>query len=232
MQATTGAAPDGPARTQNLLAKIPMEYAVKYLMTICAVSLAGALAGCAGASADVQASGALPAEGAASTYRFAHTPAQAEAGESLPYEALLRAGLAQRGFQEGAPDAARYLVSAAWASRPADVTIATGDCKGGCAPAQGPSLPWFGHRYVHTLTLRFFALPDGREAYKVSAEKRDRNADAQQALPYLVAGALAKMPYAGAPQWRVKMKDALPAGAQGGATAAMPEVTSVKPLTQ
>jgi hypothetical protein len=84
---------------------------------------------------------------------------------------------------------------------------------------------------VHTLTLRFFALPDGHEAYKVSAEKRDRNANAQQALPYLVAGALAKMPYAGAPQWRVKMKDAVPADAQGNAPA-MPEVTSIKPLTQ
>jgi hypothetical protein len=208
-----------------------MEYAVKYLMTICTLSMAGALAGCAGASADVQASGGLPsmaaagASAATSTYRFARTPAQADAGDKLPYEALLREGLAQRGFQQGSPDAARYLVSAAWASRPADVTVATGDCKGGCTPTEGPSLPWFGHRYVHTLTLRFFTLPDGQEAYKVSAEKRDRNPDAQQALPYLVAGALAKMPYAGAPQWRVKMKDATPAGA-------MPEVTSVTPITQ
>ncbi|NIE64521.1 DUF4136 domain-containing protein [Burkholderia sp. Ax-1719] len=221
--------PDSPECCQNLLAKIPMEYPVKFLMTICTVSMAGALAGCAGVSADVQASGGLPSMGAASTsapastYRFARTPAQADAGDNLPYEALLREGLAQRGFQQGA-DAARYLVSAAWASRPADVTVATGDCKGGCAPAEGPSLPWFGHRYVHTLTLRFFTLPDGQEAYKVSAEKRDRNADAQQALPYLVASALAKMPYAGAPQWRVKMKDAATAGA-------MPEVTSVTPVS-
>lgn len=221
--------PDSPERSQNPLATIPMEYAVKFLMTICTVSMAGALAGCAGASADVQASGGFPSVGAASTaapastYRLARTPAQADAGDNLPYEALLRESLAQRGFQQGAPDAVRYLVSAAWASRPADVTVATGDCKGGCAPAEGPSLPWFGHRYVHTLTLRFFTLPDGHEAYKVSAEKRDRNADAQQALPYLVAGALAKLPYAGAPQWRVKMKEATPAGA-------MPEVTSVIPL--
>lgn len=227
-------------RCQNLLAKIPMEYAVKFLMTICAVSLAGTLAGCAGVSADVQASGGFPTAGAAgapdaavpaSTYRFARTPAQADAGDNLPYEALLREGLAQRGFRQDASGATRYLVSAAWASRPADVTVATGDCKGGCIPAEGPSLPWFGHRYVHTLTLRFFMLPDGREAYKVSAEKRDRNADAQQALPYLVASALAKMPYAGAPQWRVKMKDVAPAGAQGGAQA-VPEVTSVTPLAQ
>ncbi|WP_322070482.1 DUF4136 domain-containing protein [Paraburkholderia bannensis] len=206
---------------------------MKFLLTICTVSMVAVLAGCASASTDVQASGDLPAAGlmdTVSTYRFARTPAQADAGDNLPYEAMLREGLAQRGFQQGASDA-RYLVSAAWASRPADITVATGDCKGGCVPAEGPSLPWFGHRYVHTLTLRFFVLPDGHEAYKVSAEKRDRNADAQQALPYLVAGALAKMPYAGAPQWRVKMKDAAPASAQGG-TPAMPEVTSVTPLAQ
>ncbi|WP_322053945.1 DUF4136 domain-containing protein [Paraburkholderia bannensis] len=210
---------------------------MKFLLTICTVSMVAVLAGCASASTDVQASGDLPPAGQAgtvSTYRFARTPAQADAGDNLPYEAMLREGLAQRGFQQGAADA-RYLVSAAWASRPADVTVATGDCKGGCVPAEGPSLPWFGRRYVHTLTLRFFTLPDGHEVYKVSAQKRDRNADAQQALPYLVAGALAKMPYAGAPQWRVKMKeavkDASPANASGG-TPAMPEVTSVTPLAQ
>jgi hypothetical protein len=217
-----------------------MEFAVKFLMTICTLSTLGVLAGCAGPSADVQASGGLSATGTAgSTYRLARTPAQADAGAPLPYDALLRAGLAQRGFQEvqqGAPETARYLVSAAWASRPADVTVATGASgAAGSVPSEGPSLPWFGHRYVHTLTLRFFALPDGHEAYKVSAEKRDRNADAQQALPYLVAGALARLPYAGAPQWRVKLKEAAPAGAQAGAQGgapAMPEVISVKPLAQ
>ncbi|MDR3097252.1 MAG: DUF4136 domain-containing protein [Paraburkholderia sp.] len=216
---------------------------MKILMTICTLSTLAALAGCAGASADIRASGELSATGAAATtYRLARTPAQAAAGEPLPYEPLLRAGLAQRGFKEGTPEAARYLVSAAWASRPADVTVATSNpanCAGGCVPSEGPSLPWFGTRYVHTLTLRFFALPDGHEAYKVSAEKRDRNADAQQALPYLVAGALARLPYAGAPQWRVKLKEAEPAagqsGAQSGANAgspAMPDVISVTPLAQ
>ncbi|WP_322061323.1 DUF4136 domain-containing protein [Paraburkholderia sp. J63] len=209
---------------------------MKALMTICTLSTLGVLAGCAGATADVRANGDLSATDAApQTYRLARTPAQADAGEPLPYERLLRAGLAQRGFEESESSAVRYLVSAAWASRLADVTVATGQCTGGCVPTEGPSLPWFGKRYVHTLTLRFFALPDGHEAYKVSVEKRDRNADAQQALPYLVAGALARLPYAGAPQWRVKLKEAAPGvdqtGGQAGAPA-MPAVISVTPLAQ
>ncbi|HKT95780.1 MAG TPA: DUF4136 domain-containing protein [Paraburkholderia sp.] len=209
---------------------------MKVLMTICTLSMLGALAGCAGASADVRATGELSAT--AATYRLARTPAQADAGEPLPYEPLLEAGLAQRGFKESTSGTTRYLVSAAWASRPADVTVATGNpgaCVGGCVPSEGPSFPWFGKRYVHTLTLRFFTLPDGHEAYKVSAEKRDRNADAQQALPYLVAGALARLPYAGAPQWRVKMKEAAPAAGQTGAQTgapAIPGVISVTPLAQ
>ncbi|QBQ99912.1 DUF4136 domain-containing protein [Paraburkholderia pallida] len=217
---------------------IPMEFPVKVLMTICTLSMLGALAGCAGASADVRASGDLSAtDAAAATYQLARTPAQADAAEPLPYERLLGEGLAQRGFQENTSGKARYLVSASWASRPADVTVATGDaanCTGGCVPSEGPAFPWFGKRYVHTLTLRFFTLPDGHEAYKVSAEKRDRNADAQQALPYLVAGALARLPYAGAPQWRVKLKEVAPAAGQAGAPAmpAMPDVISVTPLAR
>lgn len=212
---------------------------MKALMMICILLTLGALAGCAGASADVRASGDLSA---AATYRFARTPAQADAAAPLPSERLLQAGLAQRGFEESTSGTARYLVSAAWASRPADVTVTTGNaghCVGGCVPSEGPSFPWFGTRYVHTLTLRFFALPDGHEAYKVSAEKRDRNADAQQALPYLVAGALARLPYAGAPQWRVTLKEAAPAAGQSGAQAgaqtgapAIPDVVSVTPLAQ
>ncbi len=216
-----------------------MEFSVKVLMTFCTLSMLGALAGCAGPSADVRASGDLGATDlATATYRLARTPAQAEANEPLPYEALLRAGLAQRGFKEGTPEAARYIVSAAWASRPSDVSVETGgsgnggDCVGGCVPSEGPSFPWFGKRYTHTLTLRFLALPDGREAYKVSAVKRDRNADAQQALPYLVAGALARLPYAGALQWRVKLKEADHAAAGQAGAPAMPDVISIKPLAQ
>ena len=209
-----------------------MECSVKTLLSICLLPMLGALAGCAGVTTDIAASGGLPGQGVAAanapaTYHLAPTPAQAKAGEILPYQTLLRDGLAQRGFQAGAPEAARYLVSVAWATRPADVKVIANDCNGGCEPAEGPAFPWFGRPYVHTLTLRFFALPDGAEVYKVSAIKRDRNADAQQALPYLVAGALARLPYAGAQQWRVKLKS--PANA-GAAAPQMPEVLSVSPV--
>ncbi|WP_321946713.1 DUF4136 domain-containing protein [Paraburkholderia sp. J10-1] len=203
---------------------------MKTLLSICLLSVLVALAGCAGVTTDVAATGALPAtanQGA--NYRFAPTPAQVDAGEMLPYQALLSDGLAQRGFSAGSPDAARFLVSVAWATRPADVKVVDGDCGAGCVPAEGPSLPWFGRPYVHTLTLRFFALPDGGEVYKVSAVKHDRNADAREAVPYLVAGALARLPYAGAPQWRVKLKSPPNAGTTDQAPG-MPEVLSVSPV--
>ncbi|WP_322013719.1 DUF4136 domain-containing protein [Paraburkholderia sp. J12] len=208
---------------------------MKIPLTICTFLMLGALTGCAGVTADVDARGALPdANQHTVAYRFAPTPVQAEAGASAnpPYETLLRDGLAKRGFVEGQPQAAAYLVSAAWSTRPANVTVATSDCKDACAASAGASFPWFGRPYVHTLTLRFFALPDGTEAYRVNVVKRDRDADAQAALPYLVAGALARLPYAGAPQWRVKLREAGETGGSGAAAmGAMPEVVSVKAVT-
>jgi hypothetical protein len=204
-----------------------MEFAVKILLTVCTVLMAGALAGCAGVSADVSARGALPdASEASVVYRLALSPAEAEAASSPPYEAMLREGLAARGFVTGDPDKAAYVVSVSWSTRPADVGISQGDCAPACEPAAGPSLPWFGRPYVHTLTLRFFALPSGAEAYRVSVVQHDRDADAQGSLPYLVAGALAPLPHAGAPQWRVKLRD-LDAGGEGSA-GALPQVISVK----
>ncbi|QGZ64197.1 DUF4136 domain-containing protein [Paraburkholderia acidisoli] len=210
---------------------------MKIRLSVCFLTtMLAALAGCAGVTTDIAATGALPEANAAARYRFAQSPAQAEAGDMLPGEPLLRASLARRGFSEGAPAAARYLVSVAWATRPAGVSVVEGDCNGGnaCAlatpvlPPSPPALPWFGKTYVHTLTLRFFALPEGNEVYKVSAVKRDRNANSQQAEPYLVAGALARLPYAGAPQWRVALKDAANLDANGHA---VPEVKSVRPVT-
>ncbi|MFP6560734.1 DUF4136 domain-containing protein [Paraburkholderia sp. B3] len=207
---------------------------MKILLTVCLFLTAGALAGCAGVNADVSARGALPDAGQRTVvYRLARTPAEAEAVSNPPYEALLRDGLAKRGFVDGAPEKAAYVVSAAWSTRPADVGIAQGDCAPACEPAAGSPFPWFGRPYVHALTLRFFALPGGAEAYRVSVVKHDRNANAQEALPYLVASALARLPYAGAagaPQWRVKLREAgaeAGAGGEGGA-GALPEVISVK----
>jgi hypothetical protein len=206
-----------------------MESFVKYLLTICTVVMLGTLAGCAGVTADVNVRGNLPepAQGA-SNYRFAQAPLRSAAGASAPYESMLREGLAKRGFVEGQPDAAHYLISVAWATRPADVTVSTaGDCTD-CPAAKQPSSAWLGPQYVHTLTLRFFALPEGTEAYRVSVVKHDRDADAGKALPWLVAGALARLPYAGAPQWRVTFRE--PGAAGTAAAPAMPEVVSVKPV--
>jgi len=208
---------------------ISMEKTVKFQLTLCSALTLGVLAGCAGVTDDIAVNGTLPAQAhQAVKYSFAHTPAQTESGAKLPYEALLRDGLATRGFVEGKPDAAQYLVSVAWASRPVNVTAqAQGECDGpGGCPSKGASgFGWFGPKWTHTMTLRFFALPAGTEAYRVTVVKRDRNADAQAALPYLVTGALAQLPYAGAPQWRVSLREPARPGA-------LPEVKSVKPVVQ
>lgn len=193
----------------------------------CTLLLLGALSGCAGLGADIDARGGLPlaAQGAL-TYRFAPAAIERrdEARDATAPNAL-RDGLAQHGFVETKPDAqaARYLVSVAQETRTAEISVlSASECAERCPRGEPPS-PWFGQRYVHTLTLRFFALPDGGEAYRVSAVKRDRNADMEQALPYLVAGALAQLPYDGAPRWRVQMREP-------GKPGAMPEIVSVKRL--
>jgi hypothetical protein len=212
-----------------------MEFPVKTRLTICTLLMFGALTGCAGVTADVAAHGDLPDAGQHTVaYRFARTPVESDAQTPPLYEATLRDGLAKRGFVDGQLDGksdgqsdATYLVSVAWSTRPADVGVSAGDCAPACPASAGPSFSWFGHPYVHTLTLRFFSLPAGAEAYRVSVVKRDRNADAQEALPYLVSGALARLPYAGAPQWRVKLREAAETDA-AGAIGAMPEVVSVK----
>src|SRR5579875_3421951 len=152
-------------------------------------------------------------------------------GQALPAAAPSEAGLSQlvagalaaHGF-EPATGRADYLVSIASATRRADIDVATDDCEQDCLPPTPPMFPWFGRQYLHQLTVRIFALPDGKPVYKVTAVKRDRNADAQAALPYLVASALAQLPQAGGPRWRVKL-DVAPAAAR-----ALPRVVSVAPV--
>jgi hypothetical protein len=169
----------------------------------------------------VETHGALPDAQPPASYRLERTPAQQSLRDDPPYEAMLRDGLAKHGFV-AATNGAKYLVSVAWATRPADVSVGTDDCQQDCLPSTGPMLPWFGTPYLHQLTLRFFSLPDGHPVYAVTAVKRDRNADAQQALPYLVASALAQLPEHGGAQWRVKLGDV-------NASGALPTVVSVTP---
>lgn len=201
-----------------------------WLTTGIALSLA-VLGGCAGVTTMVEARGGLPNEPQThphpqtqATYRLARTPAEDALPGLPPYEPLLRDGLAKRGFaQQDAHGEAQFLVSVAWATQPADVDVRTEDCERDCIRSTGPGFPWFGQSYLHLLTLRFFALPAGNPVYKVTSVKRDHDADAERALPYLVAGALAQLPYAGAPQWRVKLGDTHAPGT-------LPDVMSVKPV--
>lgn len=184
------------------------------------------LGGCAGVTTAVESHGTLPAVNQPpASYRLARTPAQQALSDDPPYEAIVRDALAKHGFAEAGGDgaSAKYLVSVAWATRPANIEVRSDDCRRDCLPATGPGFPWFGQQYLHELTLQFFSLPDGHAVYKVTAVKRDRNADAQQALPYLVAGALARLPDAGGPQWRVRLGDVHAAGA-------LPGVVSVAPI--
>jgi hypothetical protein len=195
---------------------------VKIVPTTSIAVMLALLAGCAGVTTGVEMRGALPAAQSAS-YRLARTPAQQALPDHPPYEAMLRDALAKRGFVV-AKDDAKYLVSVASATRPADINVGTDACLRDCLPASGTAFPWFGKSYLHQLTLRFFALPDGKPVYHVTAVKRDRHADAQQALPYLIASALAQVPQQGGPQWRVKLDEVKP-----GASA-LPGVVSVAPV--
>jgi len=204
---------------------------VKIVPTTSLTLMLTLLAGCAGVTTAVESHGAMPAveatHAAHASYRLARTPAQQASSKAPPYEALLREGLARRGFVPAANDDehANYLVSVAWSTQPADVGVAADDCRHDCLPSTGPGFPWFGRRYVHQMTLRFFSLPDGHNVYKVTSVKRDHDADACQALPALVASALAKLPEQGGPQWRVRVEDARPDGA-------LPGVLSVRPVTR
>ncbi|MDI7066128.1 hypothetical protein QMO17_33330, partial [Klebsiella pneumoniae] len=89
---------------------------------------------------------------------------------------------------------AHYLLSIAYATRPAAVGVGTKDCAPGMCE-RSPEAPFslFGGRaYQHTLTLRFFERASGREVYKVSAASSDRDADPLHAMPLLVKSALAR----------------------------------------
>jgi hypothetical protein len=201
---------------------------MKKIMSIRAALLAAflsaALTGCAGVSTDVRVSNPDGDWQGARTYTLARTPLQDGSADHTEYEALIRAELNKYGFADTPAQAAQYLLSIAYDTRPAAIGVDAGDCTGGnCSSTAQASFSWFGgHPYRHTLTLRFFDQANGRERYKVSASSEDHDADPLQAIPYLVKSALAKFPFDGHPDWRVKLR----ADQAGGA----PQVISVKPL--
>jgi Domain of unknown function (DUF4136) len=185
------------------------------------------LAGCAGLSADVHtaspanATAALPGE---STYTITRMPSQDASADHQRFEALVRDELAKHGFADTAAKPAHYLLSIAYGTRPATVSVSTP----GCAPsdcahqAETPFSLFGGRAYQHSLTLRFFDRASGEERYKVTATTNDRDADPLHAMPALVKSALAKLPFDAPSDWRVKLR--------ADKTAGVPEVMSVKPL--
>jgi hypothetical protein len=76
--------------------------------------------------------------------------------------------------------------------------------------------------------VRFFDCADGREAYKVSATKRDRDADGSSHIDELVASAFARLPFASAGErldqrdWKVTLRRS--------ESDAVPRVAAIVPL--
>ena len=199
---------------------------VKVLLMATALATAS-LAGCAGPSADVHTAArantapTLPGE---STYTITRIPSQEASADHQRFEALVRDELAKHGFADTPDKPAHYLLSIAYATRPANVSVSTSDCApADCAHQAETPFSLFGSRvYQHSLTLRFFDHASGEARYKVSAITNDRDADPLHAMPTLVKSALAKLPFDAPSDWRVKLRT----DKSGGA----PEVLSVKPL--
>ncbi|MGH8780300.1 DUF4136 domain-containing protein [Paraburkholderia sp.] len=200
---------------------------------------AAALAGCAGVKTDVHASTSATSLQGDKTYALTRLPSQQTSPAYPQYAALVEAELAKYGFNATDMAHTRYLLSIAYDTRPAAIGIAAGECadSDGAAASESAAVDanadcrtpgessfslFGGTTYRHTLTLRFLERTTGREAYKVTSTTRDREADAQHAVPYLVKSALAKFPYADHPDWQVKLRT------QDASSA--PEVVSVKPV--
>lgn len=174
------------------------------------------------------------------TYGFARTDAQDGQAGYARVETLVRDELARQGYREQ-PEGARYRLAIAYATQPAELAVTAPDCDaggtggtggvGGTACAAGTGLradgsapfplPFAGPVYRHLLTLQFVDRQSGETAYQVTSAARDRDADPLAALPGLVRGALAKLPFDGNGGWAVTIKR--------GAAGAVPTVESIEP---
>ncbi|WP_246797649.1 DUF4136 domain-containing protein [Burkholderia perseverans] len=168
------------------------------------------------------------------TYGFARTEAQDGQAGYARVETLVRDELARHGYHER-PEGARYRLAIAYATQPAELAVTAPDCDagsvGGTACAAGTGLradgsapfplPFAGPVYRHLLTLQFVDRQSGETAYQVTSAARDRDADPLAALPALVRGALAKLPFDGSGGWAVTVKR--------GAAGAVPTVESIEP---
>jgi hypothetical protein len=183
-----------------------------------AASLSLGLTGCAGISTDVRVTPPVAPLDGEHSYALARSPLQDGNRDHSEYETLIRAELNKYGFADVNQQRAHYLLSIAYDTRPAAVGVDG-------TPAGDSSFALFGHRYRHSLTLRFFEQTTGHEVYQVSAASQDRDADPLHAIPYLVKSALAQFPYADHPDWRVKLRADSSQDGEGGA-----RVVSVKPV--
>ncbi len=210
-----------------------------------------ALSGCAATETAIRAK-AVPGFGAGvRTYALANAsgPASNDAADAAGHEDGFARAVARRlaelGFSAAPESGARYRVALSYETRPAGVGVVYADCADGapCGVANpAPGFEWPGAKaFVHSLTLRFFDRADGREVYKVSAAKRDRDPLGTGDIDDLVAGALARLPFAeplteplaaggsgaslgksGMTDWKVTLSKA--------ATDAAPRVTRIAPL--
>ncbi len=194
---------------------------------------AAALTGCAGTETAVRANSTHDFGTGVRTYALAAQSASAPDDEGALYASALERRLAQYGFAAEPATAARYRLMLSHETRPASVGIGYSRCADdiGCGAAVLPSgFAWPGAKdYIHSLTLRFFDLADGHEAYKVSATRRDRDADARRDIDTLVASALARLPFADSgprgdrDDWKVTLRQT-----EADVT---PHVTRIAPLS-
>jgi hypothetical protein len=172
-----------------------------------------ALSACAGTETAVRVN-AAPGFGAGErTYALATDRDGAVSVDDDRYASAVARRLAGLGYVAAPMQTARYRIALSHDSHPAGVAIADARCVegktcGAPAPLRAPGFPWPGIKtYAHSLTLRFFDRADGREVYEVSVTQRDRQPGSLQAVDFLVAGALARMPFA---------RGAQPDGSPGG----------------
>lgn len=210
-------------RSEIKVKKVTKQVTVRAAVVF--ASLVG-LAGCADVTTNVHASGAPVVVKGERTYAFARAPWPEAHPASEQYEALVRSELANHGLVDRSADHASYLVSLAYDTRPAAVGVSTADCGNGCDDAAGAGFSLFGREYRHSMTLRLFEASSGKEVYKVTATSRDRNADTDHPIPWLVKSALAQFPFEQYGEWRVKLRPADTAGKHE------PQVVTVKRVTQ
>ncbi|MCM2493571.1 DUF4136 domain-containing protein [Burkholderia glumae] len=189
------------------------------------LAVLGMLGACAAPTTGVSVQAGQGSFAGERSYGFARPDAQQGQSGDARVQALVRAELARHGYREQ-PEGARYRVVIAYATQRAELTVTAperGAAGAGQLRADGSApfpLPFAGPVYRHLLTLQFIDRRDGSLAYQVTSAARDRDPDPLAALPALVRGALAKLPFDGG-GWAVTIKR--------GAAGAVPTVESIEP---